>query len=284
MASQGRAVSQQEQDYQGFKIHSLVLGGLPFLIPSWAFVEDYVVLGPGPQFVQKSIDVHLSGLSIGNDPHLTALFPSQAGTNFSLLIYQDVVKAIPGLLKNTVLPLAGGAGKGFFPDISFMERYRAPGIAYANANRRSIDLYLNTPGGIDLNMGLLAPLVANWLAPHLSTVQMADKYAEAVVGLNQMAAAAEQYKKDNGKYPNTAGELTQGGKYLKEIPQDPFSLSGEALKMTPQEENAEAGAGAGLILYSIGPDGVDQHGQIELKPDQKLDDPGDIVVRAPAAK
>lgn len=277
MTRQGRAVSLQEQDYKGFKIHTLAMGGVP-LLPSWAFVEDFVVIGPGPLFVQNSIDVHLSGVTIGSDTHLTTLFPTQAGTNFSLLIYQDVVKAIPGLLKNTILPLTGGGGARFFPDLSFMERYRAPGIAYANANPRSIDLFLNTPTGIDLNMGLTVPLVANWLAPKSSTLQMADKYAEAVVGLNQMAAAAEQYKKDNGRYPNGTGELKQGGKYLKEIPRDPFSMTGEALKMTPQEESA------GLLLYSIGPDGVDQKGQMELKQDQKLDDPGDIVVRVPGAK
>jgi hypothetical protein len=228
--------------------------------PAWAQQPTVAVFGQA------------GGASIGHARRLTSLFPSGSGTNFSLLIYQDVAKAVPGLLKGTLLPKMPAEGKELMPDLSFMERYRAPGIAYANAGPRAIDLFLNTPTGIDFNMGMAVPLVANWLAPHLNVGLTADKYAEAVVELQKMGALAEKYKAANGRYPKSLGELKSAGT----LPVDPFAVTpGDTLRMTPDE------TGKGLILYSVGPDGLDQRGQTVLEMDQELDSPGDIVLRVP---
>jgi hypothetical protein len=272
MKAKGKYAYMQANDYKGAKVYSLALGDLPMIVPSWAFIDDFVVIGPGPQFVQHSIDVYTSGQSIGNDPHLTGLFPSGAGTNFSLLLYQDVAKALPDLMKNKVMPVADSEAAKFVPDLSFLSRYRAPGIAFANANADSVDLFMNTPGGIDFNMGMAVPIVANWLAPHLNVGVTADKYAEAMVGLESLGKMAEKYKAVNGRYPKSLSELKSYG----EIPKDPFgSNAGDALRLTPDE------TGQGLILYSIGPDGLDQQGKVELGMEQDLDTPGDIVFRVP---
>lgn len=274
--AKGKMAYTQSTDYKGRKVYSLFMEGLP-IQPAWAYVDDYVVAGPGPQFVQDSIDVYASGQSIGHSGRLTSLFPSGSGTNFSLLVYQDVAKAVPGLLKGTLLPKMPAEGKELMPDLSFMERYRAPGIAYANAWPQSIDLFLNTPTGIDFNMGMAVPLVANWLAPHLNLGQAVDRYAEAMVGLEAMKAAAEKFHAATGRWPSSTTDLAHPvGKYIDRIPEDPFGTSaGMTLRLAP------APNGQGVILYSIGPDGQDQRGQQELRADQDLNQPGDIVLRAP---
>lgn len=264
---------------KGYNVHSLVIDGLPF-VPSWAFVDDFMIMGPGPQFVSSSIEVYVSKLSIGHDPHLTSLLPKSASTNFSLLVYQDIAKTIPQLLKNTMLPKLGQQESGLVPDLSFMERYRAPGIAYACAWPSYIDLYFNTPSGIDFNMGLAIPAVANWLGPLTNIGKTIDKYAETVVQLEKLQEAAGKFKEEKGRLPESLTELAHPvGRYIDQIPADPFAQnSSETLRLIKGEKPGE------IVFYSVGPDGVDQQGGLVLDPDKDVNGPGDIVIRLPKAE
>jgi hypothetical protein len=65
-----------------------------------------------------------------------------------------------------------------------------------------------------------------------------------------VALALRAYKLENAKYPAQLTELTP--KYLKDIPADPFG-AGEALRYKNR--------GTEYLLYSIGPDGVDNGGK-----------------------
>lgn len=263
------------KDYKGYHVHSLSIDEVP-LTPSWALVDDFCIFGPGPQFVQDSIDVYLGQRSIGHDTHLLSLLPKTAQTEFSLLVYQDIAKSIPGLLKNTLIPKLG-AEAGMMPDLGFLERYRAPGIAYAYAMPSYIDFHLNTPSGIDFNMGMAVPMVANWLAPLTNIGKTIDKVAEATVGLEKLEAAAEKFQKQNGRMPESLAELAHPvGQYISELPTDPFAPNGtDKLHLIPGAKPDE------IILYSIGPDGVDSQGQIQLDQDKDINGPGDIVLTVP---
>ena len=267
----------EETDYKGIKLESLVVDGL-VLIPTWAFVDDFLVVGPGPEFVRNTIDVYQSKLSIAREPRLLALLPEQAETNFSLLVYQDVARSIPELLKSKLAPNLGGEAAAMIPNLDFLERFRAPGIAYAYAQPSYVDLYFSAPTGVDLNVGMAVPLVANWLAPHTAIGQTVDKYAQAVVALQDLAAAAEQFQQQNGRLPDSLDELADP-QYIDKIPADPFAATpGATLHLIKGPQPGQ------ITLYSIGPDGKDDQAQSEVNPDKDINGPGDIVVRLPREK
>ena len=272
----GQVVYVDATDYKGRMIYSFVVEGAPVEL-AWATVGDFLVLGPGPRFVQHSIDVHDSGHSIADDSRLLDLLPQERGATFSLLVYQNVAAVIPQLLKARLLPALGAAERGLAPDLSFMERYSAPGIAYAYADDHAIDFYLNAPSGIDLNMGMAVPVVADWLAKRTSIGQTVEKVVQAEDRLARLAAAATLFKQDQGHWPQSLADLLAGnGGSLDRIPEDPFGAApGDTLRMT-------AGPGPDQVtFYSIGPDGNDDRGAVVYDPMQALEGKGDIAVTLP---
>jgi len=99
--------------------------------------------------------------------------------------------------------------------------------------------------------------------------------AEAGEGLTNLAFAASIYQAEHGTYPDSIEVLAP--QYITAIPDDPFS--GEPLKLASVE--------GGLILYSVGPDLVDDGGnkEYDFKQESKDIKPGDItfVMGAPFA-
>jgi hypothetical protein len=73
--------------------------------------------------------------------------------------------------------------------------------------------------------------------------------ADAARRLVQLGTAVAAYRAGEGKYPARAEDLVP--KYLPQVPPDPFT--GEPLKLI-----ARAG---GVVVYSVGPDGVDNGGR-----------------------
>jgi len=62
--------------------------------------------------------------------------------------------------------------------------------------------------------------------------------------------ALKVYHDENGSYPSSLGALVP--KYLIKIPSDPFAASGSIKYLK---------SGSGYALYSVGPDGTDDHGK-----------------------
>jgi ferric-dicitrate binding protein FerR (iron transport regulator) len=264
----------ETNDYKGRTIYSIVVEGAPIEL-SWTYVDDFLVLGPGPRFVQHSIDVHDSGRSITRDSRLLDLLPSGTGSTFSVLVYQNVAAVLPDLFKTRLLNQLSPQEKAYFPDISFLSRYNAPGIAYAYAADDSIDFYLNTPDGIDLNMTMAIPVVANWLNEHTGLSAQLEKFGETESRLDSVAAAAMLFYQNKGQWPSSLSELL-GDPYLQAVPEDPFgAVPGDALRMI-------AGPGDGQIsFYSLGPDGVDNQATIAYDPVHGIEGEGDILIRLP---
>ncbi|MEN6624964.1 MAG: FecR family protein [Candidatus Sumerlaeia bacterium] len=269
-AERGRLAEREQTEYQGFTIQTLHVDGW-YLEPSWAVVDDYVVAGPGVEFVKNSIDVWQSGGSIGKNQRLLNLLPAGA-SNVSLLVYQDVAKAIPVLLTTKLAAGMSAEQKSMIPDLSFMERFRAAGIAYATARKDAIDFYFNTPTGIDFNLGMAAPLVANWLVPRMSVSERFEAYAQASVALEDFAKAALAFQAKNGKLPGSIDELVSGG-FIASAPADPFGAGG-SLKLVPGP------ASGSIILYSVGPDGVDDQGVLVADPTSGRSE-GDVSIVLP---
>jgi hypothetical protein len=69
------------------------------------------------------------------------------------------------------------------------------------------------------------------------------------------ALAIRLYQVDQGRRPQTLGDLVPN--YLPEIPLDPFAEDGSAIGYAPE--------GRPAILYSVGPDGVDDGGRYAFR-------------------
>jgi ferric-dicitrate binding protein FerR (iron transport regulator) len=260
-------------EYKGRTIYTIVAEGVLIEL-SWAFVDDFLVLGPGPRFVEHSIDVHESGRSIASDARLLGLLPSSTGATFSLLVYQNIAKIVGELVNSRLVGGWSSQERLLFPDLSFLSRYDAPGIAYAYADDSTIDFYLNTPKGIDLNMGMAIPVVQRWLDKFTGFSGHLELTAETERRLDQIAAAAMLFRQDFGRWPVSLAELSDG--VSQAIPADPFGLvAGDTLRLVAGPEPDQ------VTLYSIGPDGTDDGGTIAYNPIAGADSPGDILIRLP---
>ena len=79
--------------------------------------------------------------------------------------------------------------------------------------------------------------------------RMRPKDHQAGISLTRLVFALEAYHRDNGEYPAALDDLR--GRYMDELPLDPFS--GEAFRYILEE--------GGFLLYSVGPNGVDEKGR-----------------------
>ena len=97
--------------------------------------------------------------------------------------------------------------------------------------------------------------LAESLLPKLSGVVEARRIHEIHVRTVLTALALEAYRAEHSRYPATLAELVP--RYLSEIPTDPFSLDGHPLRYRSEP------SGDGCLLWSIGPDGVDDGGALD---------------------
>jgi hypothetical protein len=75
----------------------------------------------------------------------------------------------------------------------------------------------------------------------------------AYEALEEIGIALERHRAERGTFPDELTALVP--EYLEALPGDPFDGSGATLKYVSPPGNPE-----GRILYSLGPDGIDQGG------------------------
>jgi hypothetical protein len=122
--------------------------------------------------------------------------------------------------------------------------------------------------GPDERGEILGNILICLLFPAVEKVQgAADRVEQAQRNL-YLAFALAAYQRDNGRYPAKLAELTP--KYLAKIPDDLFA--GKPLIYRLEDE--------GFLLYSVGPNGIDDNGR------GAEDDPrgDDIPIRLPVPK
>jgi hypothetical protein len=92
------------------------------------------------------------------------------------------------------------------------------------------------------------------LAPALSKVDEAIRRNKAMLRTAIVALAAERYRREHGRWPETPDELMP--KYLAQALKDPYDGRPIRIKKTAE----------GLVVYSVGPDGQDDGGKIGTNP------------------
>jgi hypothetical protein len=106
-------------------------------------------------------------------------------------------------------------------------------------------------------------ILSGLILPAADRVVVAAARADAAQRLAQVALAAESYRHKHGKLPAAPEQLVPD--FLPRLPADPFA----AAPLRWRRDGAE------LVLYSVGPDGDDDHGAV-----RKDEDPdGDIAFR-----
>ena len=120
----------------------------------------------------------------------------------------------------------------------------------------------DAPGGM-ISSGFTLPLSFLWLI---------DTASETRTRLLLMAAALRAYRLASGHYPKTLYQLKPT--YLKILPDDPFDSDDESVWSAPLHYTT---IGDTYLLYSVGPDGRDDHGQPIRPGDVNTSSPGDLV-------
>jgi hypothetical protein len=119
------------------------------------------------------------------------------------------------------------------------------------------------------------PAMVRLLAPAISKIAQATQRSQAECRCAVAALAAERYRREKGHWPKDLGELFPG--YLGTTV-DPFD--GAPLRLRPFPE--------GIMIYSVGIDGVDNGGRLDLNPSLPGSDVGfrlwDVKFRRQPAK
>jgi hypothetical protein len=94
--------------------------------------------------------------------------------------------------------------------------------------------------------------ISAMMLPSLSKPVVKEVQCTAQLRLALSAIAVERYRLALGKLPDALGDLVP--KYLPSVPEDPFD--GQPIRFKHVEE--------GYVIYSIGPDGIDDGGRERL--------------------
>lgn len=109
-----------------------------------------------------------------------------------------------------------------------------------------------------------AAIVFAWTVLRPPPTTDADRLADAFDALTLVGTAAERYRGAEGRWPAAVDDLVPG--QLTAVPPDPFG--GGSLRLGPDPLRPE-----GLVIYSVGPDRIDQGG----RPRDATDGTGDLV-------
>jgi hypothetical protein len=98
------------------------------------------------------------------------------------------------------------------------------------------------------------PRLAKLLCPSMSRIAVSCGRSQAQLASAAAALAAERYRLKHGHWPAAVQELAAAG-FLREVPLDPFG--GKPLRVGTFD--------GGIVLYSVGADGVDHGGTLPGK-------------------
>jgi hypothetical protein len=87
----------------------------------------------------------------------------------------------------------------------------------------------------------------------VKTIREMTKHQHTAIASTRLMFALEAYHRDTGSYPDALDELL--GRYMDAIPLDPFSSNpaGEPFRYILEPP--------GFLLYSVGPNGIDEDGR-----------------------
>lgn len=107
-----------------------------------------------------------------------------------------------------------------------------------------------------LEARIMAPSIAMELLPAYGQFNFAMQRTAALAAALKLTLACQAYHRMHGDWPAKLEDLTPD--ILSELPADPLGKSGETLRMKRDGDE--------LIIYSVGWDGADDGGQVDVAP------------------
>lgn len=107
--------------------------------------------------------------------------------------------------------------------------------------------------------GKLTKSLTYLLIPALGAMATAHIRINAILGCAEIMVAMERYRIKNGGWPDSLEAIPRS--ILERIPIDPYS--GKPLRAIRKED--------GWVVYSVGPNGEDDHGELDLRFDPKTE-------------
>ncbi|MBN1901454.1 zf-HC2 domain-containing protein [Candidatus Sumerlaeota bacterium] len=262
----------EAKEYREKLIVTIDIPERPFDI-SYVVLEDYLVIGPGEPFLRHAVDVFLENHSIVDEYDFNSLLPASGQLNFSFFNYYNIGKAMPDLITNFSRRNFTQRQQSMVPDVKVVERFQSAGIGYAYSSDQYIDFYINGSMGVDFNFGGALPLIANLVSSAVFD-EYDSRFVRAQDNLKSTQAALEAYHVDNNRYPDILAELVSPVAYLTSVPTDPLSGNGSMKLQYYVIEGKDA-----CVLYSAGPDGVDDSGIVVYDPTNGTNSKGDLVLK-----
>ena len=102
-------------------------------------------------------------------------------------------------------------------------------------------------------LGIYTSTLPLLLVPALPSTGTADARYQAYLGTTALLVAFERHRRKTGSWPETIEAIDPS--ILPQAPIDSFS--GKPFRMDRREGR--------IVIYSIGPNGVDEHGAVEIK-------------------
>jgi hypothetical protein len=173
----------------------------------------------------------------------------------------------PSSIKQSAQEMAWGVVRltGFFErDFAFGVDALTTNIAFAKLPDPARFASRTNWTAVETRMQRDRYILSGVLLPSLGKAVYRDTEDRAKARLAQTVLAIERYRLAHTKLPETLGEL--GPDYMAAIPLDPFD--GQALRFKRRE--------SGYVVYSVGPDTVDDGG-LERPPKYEKNDPWDVT-------
>jgi hypothetical protein len=240
---------------------------------SYVVLDDYLLIGPGEPFLRHAVDVFLENHSIVDEYAFNSLLPASGHLNFSFFNYYNIGKALPDLITNFSQRNLSQSDQAMMPDVKVVERFQTAGIGYAYSSDQYIDFYINGSMGVDLNLGGALPVIANLISTSVFN-DFDSRYVRAWDNLKSTQTCLESYHVDNNRYPEILQELISPVQYISSVPRDPLFENGSVPLNYYSFQEKDA-----YILYSVGPDGVDDSGIVTYDPSNGTSSKGDLVLK-----
>jgi hypothetical protein len=265
-------LSVEAKEYREKLIVTIDIPDKPFDI-SYVVLDDYLLIGPGDAFLRHSVDVFLENHSIVDEYAFNSLLPTSGQLNFSFFNYYNIGKALPGLITNFSQKNFTQGEQAMMPDVDVVERFQTAGIGYAYSSDQYIDFYINGSMGVDFNFGGALPLIANLVSTSVFD-DFDSRFVRAQDNLRSTQTALEAYHVDNNRYPDILQELVSPVAYLTSVPRDPLFENGTKNLQYYAIPEKDA-----YVLYSVGPDGLDDSGIVIYDPTNGTTSRGDLVLK-----
>ena len=265
----------QEATYQNKKYNYLILPNLPVQI-AYGVVDNYLIISNQQSGITSAIDCLTNKKCLADNPkfkNVTKDLPkTYSGISYSYIA--DTLPAIPNLL-NLILASKMQGKVPELPNFNAIASHLFGSGGIVSTEKDKIKMESYSDGFFDISaslpaIGVLSAIAIPHFLPHFLQAQESSKVSRVNADLRSMHTALESYFIDYNKYPSRLEQLTSPVAYITSVLKDPFNDL-ESYRYIIEKEKNE------WKLYSLGPDEIDNAGEIIYDPTNGTKSEGDII-------